>query len=172
MKGGLREYKTRSGGTGRRQRRSQRREGEASPPSFERFSIIVQHALLPLDEVRRIFVACGEHPAAGGLFVFFCTLGLYPMRSCLVVLVGSCGCLCGTLQNSLWHFGWPWGSIVAPWVSILTHVGYSWESFGHFGETLGLHFGTLGLYLGTLGVHGGVLWALLGVALDHSCHFC
>ena len=40
--------------TGRRQRRSQRREGEASPPSFERLSIIIQHALLPLDEVRRI----------------------------------------------------------------------------------------------------------------------
>ena len=42
------------GGKGRLQRRSQRREGEASPPSFEWFSIIVQHALLPLDEVRRI----------------------------------------------------------------------------------------------------------------------
>ena len=42
------------GGKGRRQRRSQRREGEASPPSFEWFSIIIQHALLPLDEVRRI----------------------------------------------------------------------------------------------------------------------
>ena len=42
-------------GRGRRQRRSQRREGEASPPSFERFSIIIQHALLPLDEVRRIY---------------------------------------------------------------------------------------------------------------------
>ena len=61
---------------------------------------------------------------------------------------------------------------MAPWVSILTHMGCSWESFGHFGETLGLHFGTLGLHLGTLGVHGGVLWALLGVALDPSCHFC
>ena len=106
---------------------------------------------------------------------FCCTLGLYPMRSCLVVLVGTYGCLCGTLRGlvvSLWHFGWPWGSIVAPWVSILTHMGCSWESFGHFGETLGLHFGTLGLHLGTLGVHGGVLCALLGVALDPSCHFC
>ena len=41
-------------GRGRRQRRSQRREGEASPPSFEWLSIIIQHALLPLDEVRRI----------------------------------------------------------------------------------------------------------------------
>ena len=97
------------------------------------------------------------------------------MRSCLVVLVGTCGCLCGTLRGlvvSLWHFGWPWGSIVAPWVSILTHMGCSWESFGHFGETLGLHFGTLGLHLGTLGVHVGVLWALWGVALDPSGHFC
>ena len=50
-------------------------------------------------------------------------------------------------------------------------MGCSWESFGHFWETLGLHFGTLGLHLGTLGVHGGVLWAILGVALDPSCHF-
>ena len=156
-------------GRGRRQRRSQRREGEASPPSFERFSIIVQHTLLPLDEVWRIYVACGEHPAAGGLYMFFCIPGLYPMRSCLVVLV------VGTLQGlvvSLWHFGCPWTSIVAPWASTLTHMGYSWESFGHFGETLGLHFGTLGLHLGTLGVHVGVLWALWGVALDPSGHFC
>ena len=73
---------------------------------------------------------------------------------------------------SLWHFGWPWGSIVAPWASILSHMGCSWESFGHFGETLGLHFGALGLHLGTLGVHVGVLWALWGVALDPSGHFC
>jgi len=51
-------------------------------------------------------------------------------------------------------------------------MGYSWESFGHFGETLGLRFGTLGLHLGTLGVHVGVLWALWGVALDPSGHFC
>ena len=51
-------------------------------------------------------------------------------------------------------------------------MGYSWEAFGHFGETLGLHFGTLGLHLGTLGVHVGVLWALWGVALDPSGHFC
>ena len=56
----------------------------------------------------RIYVACGEHPAAGGLYVFFCTPGLYPTRSCLVVLVGIYGCLCGTLQGlvvSFWHFG-------------------------------------------------------------------
>ena len=51
-------------------------------------------------------------------------------------------------------------------------MGHSWEAFGHFGETLGLHFGTLGLHLGTLGVHVGVLWALWGVALDPSGHFC
>ena len=61
---------------------------------------------------------------------------------------------------------------MAPWASILTHMGYSWEAFGHFGETLGLHFSTLGLHLGTLGVHVGVLWALLGMALDPSAHFC
>ena len=93
----------------------------------------------------RIYVAFGEHPAAGGLYMFFGFLGLR-----------------GTLQGlvvSLWHFGCSFGSIVAPWASILTHMGYSWEAFGHFGETLGLHFGTLGLHLGTLGVHVGVLWA-------------
>ena len=103
----------------------------------------------------RIYVAFGEHPAAGGLYMFF---GLR-----------------GTLQGlvvSRWHFGWPWGSIVAPWASILTHMGYSWEAFGHFGETLGLHLGPLGLHLGTLGVHVSVLWALWGVALDPSNHFC
>ena len=83
------------------------------------------------------------------------------MRSWLVVLVGTYGCLCGTLRGlvvCLWHFGWPWESIVAPRVSILTRMGCSWQSFGHFGETLGLYFGTLGLHLGALGVHGGVLW--------------
>ena len=74
-----------------------------------------------------------------------------------------CTCFLGlraTLQGLvvfLWHSGWPFGSIVAPWASILTHMGYSWEAFGHFGETLGLHFDTLGLHLGTLGVHVGVL---------------
>ena len=55
----------------------------------------------------------------------------------------------------LWHFGWPSGSIVAPWASILTHMGYSWEAFGHFGASLGLHFGTLGLHLGTMLVSCG-----------------
>ena len=92
-------------------------------------------------------------------------------RAVCICLFGLCGTLQG-LVVSRWHFGWPWGSIVAPWASILTHMGYSWEAFGHFGETLGLHFGTLGLHLGTLGVHVGVLWALWGVALDPSGHFC
>ena len=131
--------------------------------------------MLPLNEVRRIYVACGEHPAAGGLYVFLLHPGA--LRN---AFVSSCACwhlwcLCGTLRGhvvSLWHFGWPWGSIVPPWASILTHMGHSWEAFGHFGETLGLHFGTLGLHLGTLGVHVGVLWALWGVALDPSGHFC
>ena len=92
-------------------------------------------------------------------------------RAVCICLFGLCGTLQG-LVVSRWHFGWPWGSIVAPWASILTHMGYSWEAFRHFGETLGLHFGTLGLHLGTLGVHVGVLWALWGVALDPSGHFC
>ena len=61
---------------------------------------------------------------------------------------------------------------MATWASILTHMGHSWEASGHVGETLGLHFGTLGLHLGTPGVHVGVLWALWGVALDPSGHFC
>ena len=60
------------------------------------------------------------------LYFIGCVFGC----ACLVVLVvGTCGCLCGTLQGlvvSLWHFGWPWGSIVVPWASILTHVRYSW----------------------------------------------
>ena len=85
-----------------------------------------------------------------------------------VALCKALWCLFGTLGG----LQAPYGSIVAPWASILTHMGYSWEAFCHFGETLGLHFGTLGLPLGTLGVHVGVLWALLGVALDPSSHFC
>ena len=103
----------------------------------------------------RIYVAFGEHPAAGGLFMFFVSSWHFA-RPCGVSL-------------TLWL---PFGSIVTPWASILTHMGYSWEAFRHFGETVGLHFCTLGLHLGTLGVHVGVLWALLGVALDPSGHFC
>ena len=110
------------------------------------------------------------------LCVCLCFIGCVIGCSCLVVLVvGTCVCICGTLQGlvvSFWHFGWPWGSSVASWVSILTHMGYSWESFRHFGKTLGLHFGTLGPHLGTLGVHVGVLWALCCVAHDPSGHFC
>ena len=84
------------GGKGRRQRRSQRREGEASPPSFEWFSIIIRHALLPLDEVRRIYVAFGEHPGAGGLYMSFW---------------------------SLWHFAGPCGVSLALWVALVLHCG-------------------------------------------------
>ena len=72
------------------------------------------------------------------------------------------------LFRTLGGFGVP---NVAPRPSILTHLGYSWESFGHFGGTLVLYFGTLELQLGTLGVHVGVLWPLWGVALDPSDHF-
>ena len=111
----------------------------------------------------RIYVACGEHPAAGGLYVFFCTLGLYPMRSCLVVLVGTYGCLCASLRGlvvSLSQFGWPWGSIVAPWVSILTHMGCSWESFRHFGGPWGFMSAPL-----------GSIWVPLGSMLVSCGHF-
>ena len=89
----------------------------------------------------RIYVAFGEHPAAGGLYMFL---------------------------ESLWHFARPCGVslalwvalwlIVAPWAPILTHMGYSWEAFGHFGQTLGLHFGTLGLHLRT----PDPCWCLVG----------
>ena len=104
------------------------------------------------------------------LCVCLCFIGCVLGCLCLVVLVVStCGGLCGNLKGlvvSLWHFGWPWGSIVAHWASTLTLMGYSSKSFGHFGGTLGLHFGSLGLYLGTLGSmlvscgHFGV-WTLI-----------
>ena len=56
----------------------------------------IQHALLPLDEVRRIYVAFGEHPAAGGLYMFF-----------------------GSLQ----HFAKPCGVSLALWVAFWLHCG-------------------------------------------------
>ena len=126
----------------------------------------------------RIYVAFGEHPAAGGWGLKFvgwvvsvlCVVCVFVCGCCLCVcscvfvfvslfywvcyclFVSSCAC-CWRLWVSLWHFagpcgvslalwpfGWPWGSILAPWVSILTHMGYSWESFEHCGETLGLQF--------------------------------
>ena len=96
------------------------------------------------------------------LCVCLCFIGCVIGCSCLVVLVvGTCGCLCGTLQGlvvSLWHFGWPWGSIVAPWASILTHVRYSWESFGHFGAPLGSIWVPLGSMLVSCGDFG--VWPL------------
>ena len=74
---------------------------------------------------------------------------------------------------------------MALWVALALHcgtLGFHFDThgvqlggfghLGHFGQTLGLHFGALGLHLGTLGVHVGVLWALWGVALDPSGHFC
>ena len=140
-------------GRGRRQRRSQRREGgfasELCKDSQHKSS-----TPLPLDEVRRIYVAFGEHPAAGGSYMFFW---------------------------SLWQFAWPcgvslalWvasGLHVAPWASILTHMGYSWEAFWHFGETSGF----ISAPLGSLWVPLGsmlVPCVLLGVALHPLSHFC
>ena len=83
---------------------------------------------------------------------------------CLVVpVVGTCGCLCGTLQGlvvSLWHFGWPWGSIVAAWASILTHMG--------IGKSL---LGTLGRPWGFMSAPLGSIWVPL-VSISVSCgHF-
>ena len=58
----------------------------------------VQHALLPLDEVRRIYVAFGEHPAAGGWgleFVGRVVSVLCVVFVCLCVCVFVCLCVCG-----------------------------------------------------------------------------
>ena len=96
------------------------------------------------------------------LCVCLCFIGCVFGCSCLVVLVvGSCGCLCGTwhgLVVSLWHFGWPWGSIVTPWASILTHLIYIWESFGHFGAPLGSIWVPLGSMLVSCGHFGVWPW--------------
>ena len=83
---------------------------EASPPSFERNSNIIQHALLPLDEVRRIYVAFGEHPAASGLYVFCGTLGSYPMH--------------------VDHIGWPRGVFLALRVTMKFRCGTCADIFG------------------------------------------
>ena len=53
-------------------------------------------------------------------------------RAVLTCFLGLCGTLHG-LVVSRWHFGWPWGSIVAPWASTLTHMGYSWDFLGTLG---------------------------------------
>ena len=103
-------------GRGRRQRRSQRREGEASPPSFERFSIIIQHALLPLDEVRRIYVAFGEHPAAGGLYMFFYVF---------VALCKALWCLFSALGGLLAPLWSPWARLGHCLVGFGWHVGFT-----------------------------------------------
>ena len=76
---------------------------------------------------------------------FCCTLGLYPMRSCLVVLVVR-------LWVSLWQFAGPCG------VSLALRVA------------LGIHCGTLGVHFDTHGVQLGVFWALwgdLGASFGH-----
>ena len=91
-----------------------------------------------------------------------CFIGCVIGFLCLVgLVVGTCGCLCGTLQGfvlSLWHFGWPWGSIVAPWASILRHLRYSWESFWHFGPPLGSIWVPLGSMLVSCGHFGVWPW--------------
>ena len=63
----------------------------AAEASFEWIRITIQHALLPLDEVRRIYVAFGEHPAAGGWGLKF--VGGVVSVSC-VVYVYVCVCVC------------------------------------------------------------------------------
>ena len=91
--------------------RGKRSAGEAAPPIFDLKNNTLVHLYLEcllllryggfywqpgglVPRARgRIYVACGEHPAASGLYMFFCTPVLYPMRSCLVVLV------VGTLQG-------------------------------------------------------------------------
>jgi len=59
----------------------------------------IQHALLPLDEVRRIYVAFGEHPAAGGWglkFVGWVVSVLCDgfVCGCVFVSVFVCVCVC------------------------------------------------------------------------------
>ena len=117
---------------GRRQRRSQRRKGEASPPSFERISIIVQHALLPLDEVRRIYVAFGEHPAAGGLYMSFWSLwhSAGPCGVSLPLWV-ALGLHCGTLGFHFDTHGVQSGGFWALWGDLGTLFQDPWAPFGY-----------------------------------------
>ena len=58
-----------------------------------------------LDEVRRIYVASGEHPAAGGLYMFFWSLW-YFAKVCGVALIlwVAFWLHCGTLG---FHFDTP-----------------------------------------------------------------
>ena len=77
-----------------------------------------------------------------------------------------CSCffsLCGTLRGlvvSLERFGWPFGSIVAPWASILTHMGYSWRLLGTLGRPWGFIWAPL-----------GSIWVPLGSILVSCGHF-
>ena len=87
----------RSGASGGRERLRHR--------ALQGFVTPVQHALLPLDEVRRIYVAFGEHPAAGGLCLkvvgwvvsvlcVVCVCVCLCVVVCLCVFVCVCVCLC------------------------------------------------------------------------------
>ena len=99
--------------------------------------------LLPLDEVRRIYVAFGEHPAAGGLSMFLGTRRSYPMKKAL-----------------LWVASWCLFSIVhdleAPLCRPCPHfrnLEHMVVSFGYFGGPRGSSLATLGPTCATLDVH-------------------
>ena len=103
----------------------------------------VQRALLSLDEVRRIYVAFGEHPAAGGFSMFLGTLGSYPMKKALLWVASWClFSIVHDLEAPLWrpcrHF---------------RNLEHMVVSFGYFGGPRGSSLATLGPTCATLDVH-------------------
>ena len=91
----------------------------------------------------RIYVAFGEHPAAGGLYVFFGTLGSYPMKKILIWAASWClFSIVHDLEAPLWHPR-----------RHFRNLEHMVVSFWYFGGPRGSSLATLGPYCATLDVH-------------------
>ena len=101
----------------------------------------------------RLYATSGEHPAAGGLYVLFSTLGSYPMTQVL-----------------FWVASWYLFSIVHDLEAPLWHprrhfcnLEHMVVSFWYFGGPRGFSLATLGSICATLDVHFDDFLTLWGV---------